>query len=110
MPPPGYSCYYSRVIAGFADQGTEDIFNGVNSAAARRICPRQLHSLAVRKMTALNRADRLEDLGQLPGNRLEALHGDRRGQHSIRINSQYRICFFWEQGRASAVAITDYHG
>ena len=98
------------MIAGFGDQGTEDIFYGVNSAAARRICPQQLHSLAVRKMTALNRADRLEDLAQPPGNRLETLHGDRRGQHSIRINGQYRICFFWEQGRASDVVVTDYHG
>ena len=98
------------MIADFADQGTEDIFYGVNSAAARRTCPQQLHPLAVRKLTALNRAEEREDLTLPPGNRLEALRGDRRGQHSIRINDQYRLCFFWERGQASAVEITDYHG
>ena len=98
------------MIADFADQGTEDIFYGVNSAAARRTCPQQLYPLAVRKLTALNRAEELEDLALPPGNRLEALRGDRRGQHSIRINAQYRVCFFWERRQASAVEITDYHG
>ena len=98
------------MIADFADQGTEDIFYGVNSAAARRTCPRPLHSLAARKLTALNRAEEREDLTLPSGNRLETLRGDRRGQHSIRINAQYRVCFFWERGQASAVEITDYHG
>ena len=98
------------MIADFADQGTADIFYGVNSAAARRTCPRQIHHFATRKLTALNRAEELEDLTLPPGNRLETLRGDRRGQHSIRINDQYRICFVWESGRAGKVEIADYHG
>ena len=98
------------MIADFADQGTEDIFYGVNSAAARRACPPQLHPIAARKLTALNRAEELADLTLPAGNRLETLRGDRRGQHSIRINAQYRVCFFWERGQASTVEITDYHG
>ena len=98
------------MIADFADPGTEDIFYGVNSAAARRACPQQLHSLAARKLTALNRAEELADLTLPAGNRLEALRGDRRGQHSIRINAQYRVCFSWRYGQATAVEITDYHG
>ena len=98
------------MIADFADQGTTDIFYGVNSAAARRTCPQQLHSLAVRKLTALNRAEELEDLTLPPGNRLEALRGDRRGQHSIRINDRYRLCFSWRYRQATAVEIADYHG
>ena len=98
------------MIADFADQGTEDIFYGVNSAAARRTCPQQLHPIAARKLTALNRAEELADLTLPAGNRLEALRGGRQGQHSIRINAQYRVCFFWERGQASAVEITDYHG
>ena len=98
------------MIADFADPGTADIFYGVNSAAARRTCPQQLHSLAARKLTAVNRAEEREDLTLSPGNRLETLRGGRRGQHSIRINDQYRVCFFWERGQASGVEITDYHG
>ena len=97
------------MIADFADPGTEDIFYGVNSAAARRTCPRQIHSLAARKLTALNRAEELADLTLPSGNRLEALRGDRRGQHSIRINDQYRICFIWDSADARAVEIVDYH-
>ena len=110
MPPTVHSCYYSRVIAGFADQGTEDIFYGVNSAAARRICPQPLHSTAQRKLERLNSVEEVDELALPPGNRLESLRGDRRGQRSIRINRQYRICFFWSAGEAVAVAITDYHG
>ena len=97
------------MIADFADPGTADIFHGVNSAAARRTCPRQLHSLAADLLDTLNSADNLNELSNPPGNRLEALGGDRRGQHSIRINRQYRICFVWNPGRVSAVEITDYH-
>ena len=97
------------MIADFADQGTEDIFYGANSAAARRTCPRQLHSLAAEKLEYINSAIALNDLRFPPGNRLEALRGDRRGQHSIRINDQYRVCFFWNRGLPAAVAIADYH-
>ena len=97
------------MIADFADQGTEDIFNRVNSPAARRICPQQLWPAARRKLDALNRVGELRDLAQPPGNRLEALSGDRQGQHSIRINDQYRLCFSWRDGQATAAAIADYH-
>ena len=98
------------MIADFADPGTEDIFYGVNSAAARRTCPQQLHPIAARKLTALNRAEEREDLTLPAGNRLETLRGDRRGQHSIRINDRYRICFIWDSADARAVEIVDYHG
>ena len=97
------------MIADFADQGTEDIFNRVNSPAARRTCPRQIHSIAAQKLDSLDWAEELHQLALPPGNRLEALRGDRRGQHSIRINDQYRICFVWQRGQPAAVAITDYH-
>mgnify|MGYP000858361812 CR=1 FL=1 len=97
------------MIRSFSDQGTEDIFNGVNSKAARRTCPRSLWSVAIRKLDQLDSAQALNDLRVLPGNRLEALHGDREGQHSIRINEQYRICFSWQGDDAVAVEIVDYH-
>ena len=98
------------MIEGFADQGTRDIAYGVNSSAARRACPQQLWPAAQRRLDTLERATSLEDLANYPGNRLETLRGDRRGQHSIRINDQYRICFVWQPGRPTAVEITDYHG
>ena len=102
--------YYVPVIADFADQGTEDIFYGVNSAAARRTCPVPLHPSAWKKLERVNAVDELAELAWPPGNRLEALRGDRRGQHSIRINDQYRICFVWDGADARAVEIVDYHG
>lgn len=64
---------------------------------------------ALRKLLILDGAERLEDLRVPPGNRLEKLVGDRQGQHSIRINDQWRICFRWHQGDAYDVEITDYH-
>ena len=97
------------MIADFADQGTEDIFNRVNSPAAGRTCPRQIHSIAAQKLDSLDWAEELHQLALPPGNRLEALRGDRRGQHSIRINDQYRVCFFWDSADARAVEIVDYH-
>jgi len=60
-------------------------------------------------MKVLDAAERITDLAALPGNHLEALKGDRKGQHSIRINDQWRVCFVWEGGEAHAVEITDYH-
>ena len=63
----------------------------------------------MRKLAMLNRAASLFDLRVPPGNRLEALNGDRRGQHSIRINDQWRVCFVWSDGGADAVEIVDYH-
>jgi len=97
------------VIRSFRDDGTEDVFNGSSTKAARRTCPTSVWRVAGRKLDLLEAAVRLEDLRIPPGNRLEALTGDRRGQHSIRINDQYRICFVWKNGGAEAVEITDYH-
>ena len=74
--------------------------------------PRQFRSIiviAVRKLTLMDAAQTLEFLRSPPGNRLEALRGDRKGQHSIRINDQFRICFVWTQGGPAEVEIVDYH-
>jgi proteic killer suppression protein len=65
--------------------------------------------VAQRKLAQLNAAAKLEDLRAFPGNRLEALAGDRKGQHSVRINDQYRICFVWKDGDAHQVEVVDYH-
>jgi len=97
------------MIRTFADSGTEDIFNGKNSAAARRICPRSLWKVAYRKLDLLDSATEVNDLRIPPGNRLEALKGDRSEQHSIRINDQYRICFTWTDAGPDDVEIVDYH-
>jgi proteic killer suppression protein len=97
------------VIRSFADRGTEDIFNGIESRAARATCPKSLWRGAQRKLDQLNRVRELLDLGSPPGNRLGRLRGNRAGQHSIRINDQYRICFRWEKGHAEEVEIADYH-
>jgi proteic killer suppression protein len=71
--------------------------------------PATLQRIAQRKLRQLNAVERLQDMGIPPGNRLEKLCGDRKGQFSVRINEQYRICFAWEEGNASQVAIVDYH-
>jgi len=70
---------------------------------------RAIERVAQRKLAQLNAATELRDLAAPPGNRLEALHGERRGQHSIRINDQWRICFVWREGNAYDVEIVDYH-
>jgi proteic killer suppression protein len=97
------------VILSFKDAGTEDIYDGLNSKAARKTCPRSLWNVAVRKLDHLNAVIQLKELANLPGNHLEALHGDREGQYSIRINRQYRICFNWTESGPMNVEITDYH-
>ena len=97
------------MIRSFANRGTEDVFNGVPSREARRVCPVQLWPVARRKFTQINRVRSLAELGVPPGNRLEALRGDRAGQYSIRINERYRVCFSWEEGYADDVEIADYH-
>ena len=97
------------MIQSFFDQGTEDIFNGVNSKTARRTCPTNLWRIAVRKLEQLDSVESLEDLRIPPGNRLEALKGIRSGQHSIRINDQYRVCFVWQESGPAQVEIVDYH-
>jgi toxin HigB-1 len=99
--------YY--VICSFRNRGTEDAFNGADTGSARRICQRSVWPIARRKLDQLNRARELRELGIPPGNRLERLHEDREGQHSIRINDPYRICFRWEGRGAYEVEISDYH-
>jgi proteic killer suppression protein len=97
------------VIHSFKTQGTEDLFNGVRSKAARKTCPESIWSVAARKLSAIDYAAQLSDLAWPLGNGLEALKGDRKGQHSIRINQQYRVCFIWTGDGATDVEITDYH-
>jgi proteic killer suppression protein len=97
------------MIRSFGEPGTEDVFNGRNTRAARRTCPSSVWNVARRKLDHLDGAAFLEDLRVPPGNRLEALAGDRAGQHSIRINDQYRICFTWTAEGPADVVIVDYH-
>ena len=97
------------MIESFKNQATEDIFDGKNSKTARKLCPSNLWTIARRKLDQLNTVKSLDELTIPSGNRLEALKGSRKGQHSIRINQQYRICFVWEQDKAAFVEIVDYH-
>lgn len=93
----------------FGDRGTEDLYDGVDSKAARRVCPPDLVRRARAKLFLIDDAETIEDLRLPPGNRLEVLRGDRKGQHSIRINERYRICFRWTETGARDVEIVDYH-
>ena len=97
------------MIVTFHDQGTEDVFNGVNSKAAKKICPEIVWRVARRKLDQLDTVTKLDELRIPPGNRLEALSRDRKGQHSIRINDQYRLCFDWTSSGPANVEIVDYH-
>jgi len=97
------------MIKSFSDRGTEDIFNRVLSREARRTCPERLVAIARRKLDQLNAVVSLASLNIPPGNRLEALKQDRKGQRSIRINDQYRVCFVWTDDGPEQVEITDYH-
>ena len=97
------------MILSFFNQGSEDVFNGKNTKQARKVCPASISRVAARKLDQINAATRLDDLRAPPNNRLESLLGDRFGQHSIRINDQYRICFIWSNSGASQVEIVDYH-
>ena len=97
------------IILVFRDRATEDIFHGWATKAARKLLPLPLWKVAGRKLEQLDSAARLEDLKAPPGSRLEALSGTREGQHSIRINDQYRICFRWTASGPTKVEITDYH-
>ena len=92
----------------FGDEATEDVFHGENTKAARRI-PVSIWKTAFRKLDMLNAAHELRDLAVPPGNRLEALHRNLAGRHSIRINDQFRIVFHWNDGNAHEVRIADYH-
>ena len=91
-------------IQSFADNDTQALFE---QRRVRRWV--NIEAAAMRKLAMLNRAAVLEDLRIPPGNRLEALQGDRKGQHSIRINDQWRVCFVWRGGHATQVQIVDYH-
>lgn len=102
-------CYHAFVIVSFKDKATEDIFNGVASRHARKFCPQSLWKIAGRKLDQLDSVAALDELKIPPGNRLEALAGNRAGQYSIRINQQYRICFVWTESGPGNVEITDYH-
>jgi proteic killer suppression protein len=93
------------MITGFRDRETEAIWQGRRS----RKLPQSIQTVARRKLRMLNNAQSLDDLRIPPANRLEALKGKRKGQHSIRINDQWRICFVWAAGNASQVEIVDYH-
>jgi len=97
------------MIKTFKSAGTEDIFDGVTSQAARRCYPQSIWPVARRKLDQINRVRELNELKVPPGNRLEHLKGARDNQYSIRINQQYRICFTWEEGNAYEIEITDYH-
>jgi proteic killer suppression protein len=97
------------VIRSFRGQGTDDIFYGRNTREARRCCPQTLWTVAARKLDQLDSVSSLEELRIPPGNRLEALSGNREGQYSIRINDQYRVCFVWDESEPGEVEIVDYH-
>ncbi len=91
------------------DRGTQDIYDGVNSKAARRVLLSQLHDATRDLLDLIEAATSIFDLAALPGGRLEKLKGNRKGQHSLRINDQYRICFTWTNEGAVDVEIVDYH-
>jgi proteic killer suppression protein len=93
------------VIVSFKDKETEKIWNGIYS----RRFPPGVQRPAKRKLLMIHAAISLKDLQVPPGNRLHALSGNRKGQHSISINDQWRICFEWKDGNAYNVEITDYH-
>jgi toxin HigB-1 len=93
------------MIRSFACRETERLFNDETS---RRL-PGGIQRVARRKLLLLNQARRVSDLRLPPGNRLEALRGDRAGQYSVRINDQYRLCFGWQRADAFDVEIVDYH-
>jgi len=93
------------MIRTFRSREAERVWQGLVS----RHLPRDIQQIARRKLRMLNNAAALSDLRVLPGNRLERLKGERRGQHSIRINDQWRVCFEWREGDAYEVEIVDYH-
>jgi proteic killer suppression protein len=97
------------MIVSFRDEGTEDVFNGRGSRNAKKACPAVLWRVARRKLDRLDSVTELDELRVPPGNRLETLSGDRKGQHSIRINDQYRVCFVWTEVGPADVEVVDYH-
>lgn len=93
------------MIRSFRDRESERLFRRERN----RALPPELQRVALRKLVQLDAADSLEDLRVPPGNRLEVLRGDRKGQHSIRVNERWRVCFVWREGDAHEVEIVDYH-
>ena len=97
------------MLQTFKNQVAEDLFNGVATKAALKLIPRNLWNIVSRKLDQLDSVTSLNELRVPPGNRLEALKGNRKGQHSIRINNQYRVCFKWTEAGPEDVEVTDYH-
>ncbi len=97
------------MIQSFKSSGVEDVFDGKRTKNARQTCPQTLWRVARRKLDQLDSVDSLDELRIPPGNRLEALTGDRQGHYSIRINDQYRVCFTWTPEGPDEVEIVDYH-
>lgn len=97
------------MIQSFKDTGTQDIFNGENTKDARKSCPISLWKVAARKLDQLDSVTNLQELKIPPENQLEPLLGDRQGQHSIRINEKYRVCFIWTDLGPDQAEIVDYH-
>ena len=97
------------MIKSFKDTATKDVFNDRRSRAARRACPEQIWRVARRKLEQIDSVEDFRLLNIPPANRLEALKGDRKGFHSIRINEQYRVVFRWTAAGAEEVEIVDYH-
>lgn len=97
------------MIRSFRDAGTEDIFNGSKTKRARGVCPARVWKVARRKLELFDSTGALHDLRVPPGNHLEALKEGRIGQHSIRVNKQYRLCFVWTEIGSAGVEIVDYH-
>ncbi len=97
--------YYRAMIKGFKSKQTESVWNGQKTKSISK----EVAKVALRKLRIIHAARDLTDLRIPPANHLEALKGNRRGQHSIRINDQFRICFEWRNGDAYNVEIVDYH-
>ncbi len=97
------------MIVSFRDKQTKAIYDDQRTKVARKRLPVGLWRIAQRKLDQLTRVARLSQLAVPPGNQLEPLKGDREGQHSIRVNEQYRICFVWSDQGPEHVEITDYH-
>ena len=93
------------MIISFKDKESEKVWNQIYS----KKLPRDIQRIGLRKLIILHKAKDLDDLRVPPGNRVELLSGDREGQHSIGINNQWRICFYWNQGQIVDVEIVDYH-
>lgn len=93
------------MILSFSNNATARLWDGFRPAEL----PPPIHKTALRKLTQLHAIQSLDELRIPPGNRLEALVGDRKGQHSIRVNDQYRVCFCWDGQNAREVEIVDYH-